>query len=215
MHYADVQSFLEISIDLPYPSNIQNCLDPSRGDMQAPASEADLLEDLIWDPWRSLDDEFPLLPDDMPMYRLSARIPVTILGARKYAMNAPSEPPIHYLDPEGGSSPVLFRAAPPSIKDVVFPIAQPIVSVKPKQETLKQMLPPYSPFSPLECAQNYFAGEYAGVLWKKKALARIMTYPPVVEGGEEAKGLKKFNSWLADNMKYTPRAQAPLAVGPL
>ncbi|KZP18422.1 hypothetical protein FIBSPDRAFT_1046141 [Athelia psychrophila] len=127
MHYAGVLSFLEVSVDLPYPSDIQNCLDPSRRDVQASASEADLLEDLIWDPWRSLDDEIPLLPDDKPMYSLSARIPVTILGARKYAVNAPIKPPVHYLDPEGVSSPVLFSAVPPPI-EAWFPPSRSLLS---------------------------------------------------------------------------------------
>ncbi|KZP08518.1 hypothetical protein FIBSPDRAFT_874438 [Athelia psychrophila] len=214
MHYADVQSFLEIAIDFPYPSDIQKCLNPSGMVMQAPVSETDLLEDRMWEAWRPLDDES--ISDDVRTYRFSARIPVTILGARKYALNSAMDPPVHYLDPEGVASPVLLIEAPPSIQDVVFPTAQPVISVKPKEDVLKQMMASYRHFQiERESSLDYSAGEYAGVLWKKKYVAGIKTNHPVVEGSGEAKSLKKVKSTLADNMRYIPRVQVPVAVNPL
>ncbi|KZP18452.1 hypothetical protein FIBSPDRAFT_863701, partial [Athelia psychrophila] len=217
MHYADVQSFLEISIDFPYPSDIQKCLNPSAMVMQAPVSETDLLEDRMWEAWRPLDDES--ISDNVRMYRLSARIPVTILGARKYGLNSAMDPPVHYLDPEGVASPVLFSEAPASIQDVAFPTAQPVISVKPKDGVLKQMVASYRHFNTSrKSSPDYSAGGYAGILWKKKYVAGIRSHHLVVEGSEgseEAKSFEKVKSMLGDNMEYIPRVQVPLAVDPL
>lgn len=134
MHHTDIQSFVEIAIDVLYLADVLKYLNPSGMDMPAPASEAVLLEDRMWEARRPLDDE--PISDDLRRYRFSTRIPVAVLCARKHAVNSPMDPPVHYLNPERVASPLLSEA-PASIQDLVFPTPQLAISVKPKEDVLK------------------------------------------------------------------------------
>lgn len=208
MHYTDVETFLQVSIDIPYPLDVRTCLDPSQRDAP-PASDADLVEEQMWDEYTPIGQS---VEDQLATYQLTARIPITILSDRKLSVNTPSEPPRHYLDPEGAPSPILLAEAPSSIAEVVFPMSHPTISAKSVEDTARRILTAPMRFAGLQnfsaqCADDYYAGSFAGVLWKKKYVAGIRNYSPGpnVEGSEEAQGLKEFNSWLADNSKSMPR----------
>lgn len=216
MHYADLQSFLNVQLNVAYPPEVQRCLRESNGDEDASpnASDADMIEEGLWEAYIPVGE--PRIPYYPATYAVSATIPITILSAKKYAISPPSEPPVHYLSPDGVPSPVLFAVAPASINEVVFPMSQPVISVEPINNTIERMLSSCNSYNlyageerpDIDPTRDYYSGAYAGLLWKKKYMAGIMTYPPVIAGSEEAEGLKKFKGFIADNMGYMPAQQA-------
>ncbi|KAF7979331.1 hypothetical protein HWV62_42745 [Athelia sp. TMB] len=198
MHYTDVESFIKITVDIPFPLAVQTCLNPQQD--APPTSDAEQAEELMWDTYSPVGRSalYDLLTYE---YQLSARIPITILPDGKFSTDTPSEPPRHYLDPEGTPSPVLLTAAPASLAEVAFPMAHPTISAKSVEEIAQRMLDApvrVSHFDEFSAgpADDYYAGSYAGVLWEKKVIAGIREQSPATTEETQVQGEK---SWFAGN----------------
>ena len=186
MHYIDVESFLKVRVDIPFPLEVRACLNPQQD--APPASDAEQVEELMWDAYTPVGQSAPY---NLPTYQLSAKFPITIWGDRKLSTNTPSALPRHYLDPEGTPSPVLLAAAPASLAEVAFPMSHPKISAKPVEEIARRMLAapmrfPFGGNSSAGCTNDYYEGSYAGVLWEKKVIAgtREASPAPIAEGSQ-------------------------------
>ena len=200
MHYTDIESFIKVSVDIPYPLAVQTCLHPQQD--APPASDAEQAEELMWDIYTPVGQSSRY---SIPTYQLSTKIPITILGDRKPSTNTPSALPRHYLDPEGTPSPVLLAAAPASLAEVSYPMAHPTISAKPVEEIARRMLAapmrfPHGGNSSAGCTDDYYSGSYAGVLWEKKVIAGLRESSPASIAAEsQVQGVK---SWPAGGSKY-------------
>lgn len=195
-HYASSRSFLDLTLYVAYPAEVQRCIRHMRGEDESMADASDPItadlarEEGMWDSYTALGK-----PPSYPQmtYSLTAKIPIAVIGSNQLAARDSATLPVHYLASDSTPSPVLLTATPSSFDNIAFPLSQPVISVEPVEGTIQRMLS-IQTRKFLRNAQNYadptrdyLSGSYAGVLWKKKIVAeeRKRVGSAVGDGGRE------------------------------
>lgn len=172
-YYVTFETFLFINLEVAYPPKVRTSMfgDEVNCNMEEPIGDGDLYGEGLWDEYTSVDQ-----PKEarayQPTHVLSAKIPITLVGAQHSDAGSPaSPPPAHYLTP-GTPSPLILAGSPPA--DIVFPVSQPVITPEPIENTTSRLLSNgFMENMPGSCdpTRDYFAGPYAGLLWKKKIMS--------------------------------------------
>lgn len=188
-HYAERKTYLTVNLEVIHPSETRHCLfgqeETADEECIEHDGDVDLVEEGLWDAWTPIWQSKPRCSFNKcgwrrPTYTVSAKIPITVVGASiSKASDSKLQPPIHYLEP-GVQAPLILSNFPPSTADLEFPPSLPTFIVEAAEKTTQRMLVTPSTTSmrwtrfyssSSDTSSEYNSGDYAGVLWRKKLLS--------------------------------------------
>ncbi|KAJ6530010.1 hypothetical protein DFH09DRAFT_1370814 [Mycena vulgaris] len=178
-YYTTVETSLKFDLTVEYSTDVAKCMaegNPTRYtalEDEPPTDDAQKVEDGVWNSRTPLGQPMKSRTTwDRELY-LSADVPITVIAAA--SSQGPAE---HYLNP-GLPSPILL--ASPS--DITFPVVRPVFTAEALADTSARLMRPgtldpdktskiarnmSSYDDPADPSSKYQAGQYAGLLWRKK-----------------------------------------------
>ncbi|KAJ6591510.1 hypothetical protein DFH09DRAFT_1025314 [Mycena vulgaris] len=190
-HYSSGEAWLELRLDVLYSRDAAICIDGVNGYIDREADErttdsATNTEEGLWDSHTPIGQPVQSFNWQRSL-ALTAQVPIVVLS------EISTQPVKHYLQP-GLPSPVILA----SQADRVFPVAHPLIIAEPMANTSARLMQSEGTFDPYQSHFNfwnrtrrlaryqapdpldrYMAGNYAGLLWKKKIVAMERGILPV------------------------------------
>ncbi|KAJ7732975.1 hypothetical protein B0H16DRAFT_1580230 [Mycena metata] len=179
-YYSSAENQLLLNLDVVYAPEVADCLKkPQPRPQTTAADEAAAVEERLWDSSTRVAHPADFTERKPPkskrcMMSLVATVPLTLVGSA-----IPTDDPVaHYLTP-GLPAPVIRSGL--GIEVVEFPLASPVAHDEPVGDTISRLLEPHHQSSRYQGfrrwedipdpSKGYRRRDYAGLLWKKKAVA--------------------------------------------
>ncbi|KAJ7440751.1 hypothetical protein FB451DRAFT_1377467 [Mycena latifolia] len=179
-HYTNAENHLLLTLDVVYASEVADCMKlPPPPPPRTAADVMAAVEERLWDSYTRVGHPVNLTTLIAPrknrrcVMTLEALVPITVVGHA-----APANPVTHYLVP-GALAPVIRHGARAEAAE--FPVAIPVINEEPPADTAARLMLPHHqssrfirdrPYTDIpDPTKVYRAGDYAGLLWKKKVVA--------------------------------------------
>ncbi|KAJ6456122.1 hypothetical protein C8R45DRAFT_1222247 [Mycena sanguinolenta] len=210
-YYGTIENQLDLRLTVLYPPEVAKCIGSHSRGLQTeeePTIDNAKMEEGMWDSHTRVGQPVQSRSKGRRSMDLQASVAITVFPPRATA--TPIHPVAHYLKRGVEALGPVLRSGREAEMPDSFPVAQPVFAVEALANTSARLLRAGSTDPSLfreqfrnrtrrqfpDPTKNYFSGNFAGLLWRKKMVAEERGILPFVESkvvdGEDLHGQQPF-----------------------